>query len=547
MIEILASLPPVGVYLSPFKTVVLLIFVVPWLYFSPWVQRDAKSLHVNELFWGGGVLAAGALAFLIWLIVPVFLIGMLLYLVIVSAAMGTYVIYRNGRVSESAKVLTGGHFRRIFTRHKAATIEIPQLVKLYDCHDRIVLPPNSAQAPPELLNTFNHVQQLLREIAWRRASRVDLSPAGQQTRVRFEIDGVVTERPALHLADSEAIIQYLKLPAGMDVQERRRPQQGKISVDLVEGQHHDDLIVSAAGSTGGQRMQLAVISETAKTDLENLGMSDDVLQQVKAMSQSARGIIIVSGRPKSGVTSTLYSLLRQNDAFMYQLVSLEKEVVVDLENITQHPYRDESKLPDALASLLRRDPDVIMLDSCNDESTASQACEAAERKNFLVGIQANDAFTALAKWVKVCPGAAAAMKNLHGVLCQILLRKVCPSCREAYHPDPQLLAKANLPADKIEYFYRPPSSTLVDENGNPRICPACQGSGYVGRTAAFELLVVTDELRQLVAGNASLAQIKAACRKNKMLYLQEQALRKVINGITSIQEIIRVTQAAKKP
>jgi len=546
MIDILASLPPVGVYLSPFKTIVLLIFVVPWLYFSPWVQRDARSLHVNELFWGGGVLAAGALGFLIWLVVPVFLIGMLLYLVIVSAAMGTYVIYRNGRVGESAKVLTGNHFRRIFTRRKAATIDVTQLVKLYDCHERIVLPPNSAQAPPELLEAYNHVQQLLREIIWRRASRVDLSPTGQQTRVRFEIDGVVTERPPLRLADSEAIIQYLKLPAGMDVQEHRRPQQGKISVDLVEGQHRGDLIVSAAGSTGGQRIQLSVIGETAKTDLEALGMSDEMLQQVQTMNRAEHGVIIVSGRLKSGVTSTLYSLLRQNDAFMYQLVSLEKEIVIDLENITQHPYADKSKLPDALASLLRRDPDVIMLDNCNDKSTASQVCEASGRKNFLVGIQANDAFTALAKWVKVCPGAAEAMKNLHGVLCQILLRKLCPSCREAYRPDPQLLAKANIPADKIEYFYRPPSKTLVDEHGNPRICPTCQGSGYVGRTAAFELLVVTDELRQLVAGNASLAQIKAACRKNKMLYLQEQALRKVINGTTSIQEVIRVTQAAKK-
>lgn len=108
------------------------------------------------------------------------------------------------------------------------------------------------------------------------------------------------------------------------------------------------------------------------------------------------------------------------------------------------------------------------------------------------------------------------------------------------------MSKLNLPAEKIEKFYRPPTRPLTDEKGNPITCPTCRGTGYYGRTGAFELMEVTDEIRELVAGNASLGRIKAACRKNKMLYLQEQALRKVIDGVTGIDEVIRVSKTKRQ-
>ena len=148
--------------------------------------------------------------------------------------------------------------------------------------------------------------------------------------------------------------------------------------------------------------------------------------------------------------------------------------------------------------------------------------------------------------MKLVGSTKEATEGLRGILCQILLRKLCTTCREAYRPDPKFLAKANLPAQKIEAFYRPPSQPLTDEKGRPYICPTCHGNGYFGRTGVFELMEITDEVRQLLRAKAPASQIQSACRKNKMLYLQEQALRKVIEGVTSIQEVIRVTQQAKK-
>ncbi len=271
-----------------------------------------------------------------------------------------------------------------------------------------------------------------------------------------------------------------------------------------------------------------------------------MLEVVRGYNQESSGVILIAGPKASGLTSTLYSLVREHDAFMMQIFTLEPKPVVDLENITQFPYGEPETLTEALAVALRRDPDVMVVDGCEDPKTIQMAAEAADAKLLLVSMRAADSFTALAKWVKGIGHAESAMTNLKAVICQRLLRRLCPACREAYRPDPLLLAKINMPADGVEQFYRQHTGPLTDAKGKPYTCPTCQGSGYFGRTAIFEMMEVTDDIRQMVAGGTSLSQIKAACRKNKMLYLQEQGLQKAIDGTTSVQEVIRVTEPQKK-
>jgi type II secretory ATPase GspE/PulE/Tfp pilus assembly ATPase PilB-like protein len=334
----------------------------------------------------------------------------------------------------------------------------------------------------------------------------------------------------------------LKPLAGLDPKDYRRPQQGEFSVDF--GSKRMDIAMATAGTTGGQRMHFKILQEVIHQKIEELGISEDVLKAIRALSQTP-GLLIVSGRPGSGVTSTMYSVLREHDAFMKQLVTLEAKPAIPLENITQNAYGDPQRLPETLANALRRDPDVIMVDHCPDAQTAGLILQGAAEKSVILGLEAEDSFTALAKWAKLCGSANAAVEHLGGVLCQLLLRKLCTTCKEPYRPDPQMLAKANLPAS-IDKFFRPPTLQPVDEKGRPIICSACQGSGYFERTGVFELLLITPEIRQVVAAGANLRDIKSAARKAKMLYLQEQALRKVIAGVTSIQEVLRVSQPAKK-
>jgi len=541
-----AAVPPVGGYFSILKIVVMLVLAAPWLAAAPWVHRDAKRVGGSQGLWSALVLGCGGVGLLIWLLVPYYIVGLLLYVVLAAGTLGAYVAYRNPKVDPKQRVLTSAHFASLFRGRKKKQEELAVLakVKLYDAHTKVVLPPEAYRSTEQEIHTYNLVQDLLHDVIWRRASEAELVPAGEMARARYVIDGVPVNGPTMPLAESEAIIQYLKGPAGMDVAERRRPQEGRISVDLAEG--HTDVAVSTAGTTGGQRMLFRVVAEVVKTDIEKLGMSDDVLARVRELNKARHGLILVSAKPRNGLTSTLYALLRDHDVFIQQVVTLEAEPVVDLENVTQRAYGQPAALPETLAAALRRDPDVVMVDQCLDAQSAELITEAADRKLLLVGMPAPDSFTALAKWIKVRGDTAAAVRPLRAVLCQVLLRTLCMGCKEAYTPDPQLLAKANIPAGAVERFYRPPTAPLTDPKGHPIVCPSCQGTGYRGRTAAFELLEVTDEVRQLVLGQASLGQIKAACRKSRMLYLQEQALRKVIQGVTSVQEVIRVSQQAKK-
>jgi len=531
-------------YTSPLKIIIMLLLITPWLYVAPWVQKDAHHVRAPEPLWSALLLGAGAAGVLLWLIIPMYLLGLAIYIVLTGAALGAYVVYRNSRVPQEHRILTAAHIASGLRRNPASQIEIISRVKLYDSNARTVLAPDNKTAGINERTTYNAAQELLQDIIWRRASEADLSPVGQHARVKLIIDGVAIDRPTMSHADSEAIIQYLKGIGGMDVNELRRPQKGQIFADYVGGRI--DIELFTTGTTGGQRMQFRIIQEIIRTNLDELGMSEEVLNRVRQMNQAGSGLIIVSARPKNGATSTIYSMLRDQDAFIKQLVTLEATPAVDLENITQYAYERTERLGASLASALRRDPDIVMVDTCPDRETAEIIIQAAQSKTVLLGMKAPDSFTALAKWVKVCGDASAAVKPLLGVLCQMLLRKLCVSCRQDYRPDPQRLAKLNLSASQAEKLYRPPTGPLTDEKGRPIVCQSCQGSGYVGRTAAFELLEITDELRQLVADNASLSQIRAASRRNNMLYLQEQALRKVIDGVTSIQEVVRVLQQAKK-
>jgi type II secretory ATPase GspE/PulE/Tfp pilus assembly ATPase PilB-like protein len=222
---------------------------------------------------------------------------------------------------------------------------------------------------------------------------------------------------------------------------------------------------------------------------------------------------------------------------------LEKKTLYDLDNITQathKPGAEQISYARQLQSVLRREPDIVGIGECEDRETAQIALRAAQddRKVYMA-IDGKSAFDALSRLVSLAEDPKLAAKALKGVLCQRLIRVLCKSCRQTFKPDENLLRKANLPANKIENFYRPPTEPVFDRKGREIVCQTCQGSGYVGRTGVFELLVIDEVIAQLIAEGAQIKQIKSQARKNKMYYLQEEGLMKVIAGTTSLDEIIR--------
>ena len=532
-----------GGYFHPAKLAGMLVLAIPWLFVAPWIHHDAKRILAPQGAWSAGIVAAGAVGLLIWMIVPFYLLGMVVYLVPVAAVVVAYLVYRKSHADESAQLTAADFFPFLFGSGPRDKVEVETRVKLYDAHTRIVLAPPE-DGPTEDKQAYNNTQNLLFNLMYHRASEADVAPAGQQARVRMVVDGVVTEHEPLDLPTSESVIQYLKGPAGMDAEERRRPQQGHIAVDL--GGKPTDVVLATTGTTGGQRLKLHIVEEVVQTSIAELGISEDIMARLELVNRARNGLLIVSAPPKNGVTSTLYSLLTAQDAYIKQLATLESKVIVDIENVTQHEYGDAANLPRELASAYRRDPDVLMVDQCPSTEVAELIHEISRNKLVLLGIRARDSFSGLAKWIKISGNTAPAVRILRGALCQVLLRKLCMDCREAYTPDPKMLAKANIGGQNVTQFYRKRPPIDPNAKDQPEPCQTCQESGYYGRTAAFEYLELTDEIREMVISGAGVRQIKAACRKNKMLNLQEQALKKVITGISSIKEVIRVTQETRK-
>jgi len=550
MSGLIAAVSAAGDYFSTAKILAVAVLAMPWLYLAPWIQRDAKRVMAPSTPLAATALAAGAGAMLLWLAMGSFLGGLLLYVLVVGVLAGAYVLYRNQRVSSEYRILTPEHIRSLLNKSSASRMKLETLLKVYNADSKIVSPPDE-QATVEQRQAYNLAQQLLHDILYYRASEADISPVESVGRVRFVVDGTLLVRPDLEDGQCELVIQYLKGLAGMDISEVRRPQKGMISVDLAS--QPIDMVLTTAGTTTGQRMQFRVVQESIQTRLEELGMEEDVLAHVRAINADGTGLLIVSARSKNGLSSTLYSLLRTHDAFTKHLTALETKVASELNNVSQVVYDHADALPKVLATALRQEPNVVMVDRCDSNEAGRMIAEIAAKRLILLGVSAGDSLTALAKWVKTVGDPALATANLRGILSQVLIRKLCPDCKEAYAPDPAMLAKANLPQEEIESFYRPPTGPLLDDKGKPLIdkegqpipCPTCRGTGYFGRTGVFELLEVTGEIRQLIISGSSLAQIKAACRRNNWRSLQEMALHKVISGMTSIQEVIRVTQPKK--
>lgn len=531
---------------SPIKWAGMLVLSFAWLLTCPRLNQDAMNVRINRPLWSGLYLGAGALGLLLWVVIPIYALGLLAFLLVVASMGAIYIAQRNGRVEDDdAKLTISGLLRGITgsggprVHHEKVTTHL----KLYSSDGRSVMLAGEHAADPEEVRGYNAAQNLLYDIARNRASEVDLSPAGEQHRLRYVIDGVVSERPPVPAEQARLAIDYLEQIGSIDEPNKSNPMKGKVSVDLADQQI--DMDVTTATTKTGRRLQVRVIQEVVQTNLDLLGMDDGMKQAVlDAIEQP--GLLIVSGPPKQGTTSTLFSILRKQDAYMKMLMTIEDKATIELENVTQNDYDEPARLPEVIAASARRDPDILMVDQCPDTRTAKTLIDFTQEKTALLGMRASDVFSALSKWLTVV-GSASGIQPVRGILCQLLLRKLCPACRVAYTPEPALLKKMKIDPSRVDALYRPPKDKEKPRDKQERIipCQTCQDVGYFGRTAVFEYLGITDDLRKAVLDKTPLAQVRGLARNLGFRSLKDNALAKVIDGTTSLQEVVRVFQADK--
>lgn len=547
--SILAASTDVPVYVDPIKIVISLALFFVWAWGVQWIDRDTDVVKTKREQWNFIVLSGSFVAFLLFFIPPwsgkMFALGVAFWVLIVGATMLAYIFHRNSRVVPELRVLTIGHAKRLLPGGSGGPAKAKSAkglrIRLNDHAGKFVEMPTT----PDEMKSFELVQDFLYEMLWKRVSDLDMTPGKEEYRVVYRIDGVANERPdGVPLADGERIVQYLKKLAGLKVDEIRRPQSGRIQAGLLNTPGDPGTTeVKTSGSMAGERLMLHIQSGPSLMRLGDLGLATPREELVKGFLNKKTGLVLMSAPPRHGLTTTQYAILRTHDAYMNNIYALERKKMVDLDNVTQNVYEGANtdvNYARMLQTILRREPDIVLVDNCEDRETARIASRAAaEDRKIYMGIQAKDCFDALTKYISLLEDHAMAAKALLGVINQRLMRVLCKDCREAFHPDEATLKKLNLPAEKIERFYRPPSEQKLDRKGKPVVCATCQGTGYVGRVGVFEVLAVDPSVAGLIAEGAPINRIKAQCRKNKMYYLQEEGLLKVIDGTTSMNEVLR--------
>ena len=546
--HVLAQLPTSTIYIHPAKLLAFIALFIGWILFAQWLDKDAIRVNTFRSIWNMVSLICGAVGLLLLLLLPIFLAAIAAYIVVMATFMIVYVVHRNGLVNEEDKVCTAAHIQRLmkegFSSKKGEKkIDVAERVRIKDARDQLVPVPETN----EERQVFAAAQDLLYGALFRHANGVEVIPAGQAAKVRLIVDGLPTEREPLERSLADRVVGFLKGVAGLNLEERRKPQRGQINATIAD--HKYDVVVRTAGSTAGEQLKLRIIGDEARYKVDDVGLTSEQKEITRELIHSEHGLILITAPPKEGLTTTIYSFARSNDAFLQNIQTLEYELEIEIENITRHVYkpRDDKPFSEELRRVVRTDPDVIVLPEIRDKTTAIVASEAAVGKpTVYVGVTASDLFDGLRKWVASVNDPKLICKSLRAVFHQRLVRKLCPSCKAPYKPDPATMKKISAPKDQV--LYRP-AEPQVDKHGNPIVCQHCHGAGYVGRTGVFSILRFDDDLRKVLLQGGSLADLKAAAAQKGGLSIQQMALQKVFDGVTSIEEVVRATRtpAARKP
>jgi general secretion pathway protein E len=362
------------------------------------------------------------------------------------------------------------------------------------------------------------------------ASDIHLESAADGVRVRYRLDGVLTDVSRPPRQYSQAMVSRVKIMAGLDVAERRVPQDGRIRLTLAE--RSVDLRVSTVPALHGESVVLRILDHgVAARDLSDLGMPNVLQSRFERLVARTSGIVLVTGPTGSGKTTTLYAALaRVNDPGV-KIVTVEDPVEYQMEGVTQIPVNRKAGLgfASALRSILRHDPDVIMVGEMRDRETAEIAIQAALTGHRVFStLHTNDAVAGITRLVDMGIEPYLVAATVVGIVAQRLVRVVCPDCQGSGRREEGGARKSAVAPSSL---LPPPSSR----------CTSCSGTGYHGRTGIYELFPVDEDIRRLVAERASLDALRSAVRERGMTTLREDGMAKVAAGITTIEEVLRVT------
>ncbi|MBI5816331.1 MAG: type II secretion system ATPase GspE [Nitrospinae bacterium] len=387
----------------------------------------------------------------------------------------------------------------------------------------------SAEAP-----VIRLVNSILVQSAKEKASDIHIEPYERDLAVRFRIDGTLRNVVKPPKKFQSLIVSRIKIMAGLDIAEKRLPQDGRLKI-VIAGKEID-VRVSVIPTSHGERVVMRLLDKsTMLVGFGQLGMPADVRDVIEKLIRSPHGIILVSGPTGSGKTTTLYSALSSINSPDKNIITVEDPVEYQLGGIGQMQVNAKVGLTFAsgLRSILRQDPDVIMVGEIRDRETAQIAVQAALTGHLVFStIHTNDAAGAVTRLVDMGIEPFLISSSLTASLAQRLVRSLCPACRKQYKPSDEHFAKLGVDRGRFApdtVFYHPAG------------CAECANSGYKGRLGIFEVLLIDDEIRSLITQRADASMIRRAAAAKGFKSMREQAAESVMSGATSLEEVVRVT------
>ncbi|MEO1480519.1 MAG: type II secretion system ATPase GspE [Myxococcota bacterium] len=379
------------------------------------------------------------------------------------------------------------------------------------------------------------VNSLVSQAVKEHASDIHIEPSEKEIVVRFRIDGILYEkiRPPKKL--HAAITSRVKVQAGLNIAEKRLPQDGRIRIKIAG--RDIDIRVATAPTSYGERITMRLLDRSSiLLDLDDLGFSPENYQLMDGLIRRPHGIILVTGPTGSGKTTTLYACLSKINRPDLNILTIEDPVEYQLNGISQTQVQPKINLSFAggLRSFLRHDPDVIMVGEIRDLETAEIAIQAALTGHLVLStIHTNDAPGAITRLVDMGVEPFLVASSVIGILAQRLVRRLCPHCKKPYEATEEEVRELGLSPDMV-------GSTPTFWKGEG--CNQCLGTGYLGRSGIYELMAPNDEVRQLILQNVDSSTIKKAAMASGMRTLREDGARNVLAGLTSSAEVLRVTQ-----
>lgn len=365
-----------------------------------------------------------------------------------------------------------------------------------------------------------------------RASDIHLEPFEDQVKLRYRVDGILYEQTPPSKNLFPAIITRIKIMANLNIAERRLPQDGRIRIKLAD--REVDIRVSTIPTIYGESLVMRLLDQSfSLLDLQELGFELETLERFTKNLQFINGIILVTGPTGSGKTTTLYSSLNMLNTAEKKILTIEDPVEYQILGINQMQVNNkiDFTFANGLRSILRQDPDIIMVGEMRDLETAQMGIQAALTGHLVFStLHTNDSASTIARLLDMGIEDYLVASTVRCILAQRLVRRICPDCKEPYQPNLSELAARGFPETNQRTFY------------HGQGCEACNFTGYRGRIAIFELLNVTPVIEEMITKRHNASEIKKMACANGMMTLRDFGFRKVLSGVTTIDEVLRVTQ-----